>query len=255
MQEITSVQNPYIRQLRQLNKRSARRAQGAFFVEGIKMVQEALRYAQVRAVLCDKELWGQWDEVLAQAEGRGIALYAVTEHVIEAISEAKTPQGIVALVEFPGEERPCGANIVALDGVQDPGNVGTIIRTADAAGFGGVILGEGSADVYSAKVLRATMGSVFHLPIQQVADLPETLAALREGGYEIIASRLDGMDFARRRKSARNVLIIGNEAQGISQKASDMATQHLRLPMAGEAESLNAAVAAGIMMYALSGML
>jgi TrmH family RNA methyltransferase len=139
-----------------------------------------------------------------------------------------------------------------LDGVQDPGNVGTIWRTADAAGFHGLLLGAGCADPLSPKVQRSAMGSGFRLPFMQAGDLPAALGELRDRGWAVIASDLHGRDFyGHPDPGDKFVLVIGSEAHGISDATRAAADMLLKLPMRGGAESLNAAVAAGIMMYEL----
>ena len=146
-----------------------------------------------------------------------------------------------------------GSRLLALDDVQDPGNVGTIIRTADAAGFDGVFLSAGCADLFSPKVLRSTMGSVFRLGFSFPASLSEALEKLKKDGFSVLSSQLDGDDFYERKNVSHSfVLVIGNEGNGVSDAVKAVATHRLRLPMRGGAESLNAAVAAGIMMYGLS---
>lgn len=250
-QEITSVQNPQVKAWRALKEKRAREESGCFIAEGIKMTCEAAQHARVRSVLFESGMIDKCGDLLKTLERQGAQLYCVSEAVLKAVSEAKTPQGILACVEFPPRRSMTGRLIVALDGVQDPGNVGTIIRTADAAGFEGVLLAPGCADVYSAKVLRATMGSIFRMAIENTPDFPAALAKLRAQGYDILSSELSGAPFYAREKSERAVLIIGNESAGVSEAASREATQRLRLPMRGGAESLNAAVAAGIMMYEL----
>ena len=173
-------------------------------------------------------------------------------HVLAAVCDTKTPQGIAAVVRVHHTAR-LGKRLVALDGVQDPGNVGTILRTADAAGFDGVLLSEQCADVFSPKVLRATMGSVFRMPMLHTAALQQELTRLAGEGYSILSSQLDGTPFYERQGVAEwFVLVIGNEGNGVSPAVQATATHRLRLPMRGGAESLNAAVAAGIMMYELT---
>ncbi|MBR1559957.1 MAG: RNA methyltransferase, partial [Clostridia bacterium] len=143
--------------------------------------------------------------------------------------------------------------MVALDGVQDPGNLGTIWRTADAAGFGGLLLGGGCADPLSPKVQRSAMGSGFRVPFMFADDLAAALRDLVGRGWTVVASDLRGEDFYRRPDPGeRFVLVIGNEARGISDAVRDTATMRVKLPMRGGAESLNAAVAAGILMYGLT---
>lgn len=251
IERITSAKNPTVLRLRELKNAKARRESGLFLVEGEVMIREALGcglhlaeavYDESRAALA------------AELEAGGLRALPVTRSLLESICDTKTPQGIVAAFEIPSP-MPFEAlpnRIVALDGVQDPGNVGTIWRTADAAGFQALLLGAGSADPLSPKVQRAAMGSGFRLPFCHSPALDETLLALRASGYRVFASDLSGADFyAREDAGERFVLVIGNEARGISEAVRSAADCRVKLPMRGGAESLNAAVAAGIMMYEL----
>ena len=191
--------------------------------------------------------------MIGQAESAGCELYVVSTAVMQAVSTAKTPQGVVCTARIPQPPKAlAGRRLVALDGVQDPGNVGTILRTADAAGFDDAILGPGCADLYGAKTLRATMGSVFRVPVLPTNDLPGTLEAMKRGGYAVAATELGGQDFYACCPRGKAILVIGSEGQGISKPVRDAATHHLALPMRGGAESLNAAVAAGIMIYEMA---
>lgn len=246
MERITSLKNPRVVLWRSLKERKGRRESGCFLVEGRKMVEEALRASfPVEALLVDEKRIGEF--ALAQ----GIPTYALPENVLAAVCDTKTPQGIAAVVRIQYGAR-LGRRVVALDGVQDPGNVGTIIRTADAAGLDGVLFSDQCADVFSPKTLRATMGSIFRMPIQVTDDLPAALCCLRQKGYSILSSQLDGEPFYQRSSVGESFcLIIGNEGNGISDEVKATATHRVKLPMRGGAESLNAAIAAGIMMYDL----
>lgn len=247
METLTSLKNPKVAGWRALKDRRARRETGCFLVEGRKLVEEALASGfPVEAVLVDE---GRVDELPPLIAA---PVYALPSHVLAAVCDTKTPQGVAAVVQM--RELPMvGERLVALDGVQDPGNVGTIVRTADAAGFDGVLLSTQCADVFSPKVLRATMGSVFRMPLSVTDDLPGALLALRNRGYSILSSQLDGTPFYERTNVApRFCLVIGNEGNGVSVPVQFLATHRLRLPMRGGAESLNASVAAGIMMYELT---
>lgn len=246
IERLTSLKNPRVSAWRALKERKARRESGCFLVEGRKMVEEALasRFT-VEAVLVDERL----ADTFRLPENT--AFYSLPEHVLAAVCDTKTPQGIAAVVRM--QPAPAsGARLVALDGVQDPGNVGTILRTADAAGIDGVLLSNQCADVFSPKVLRATMGSIFRMPVTVTDDLPGVLQGLREQGWSILSSQLDGEPFFQRQGVGNQFcLIIGNEGNGVSASVQAQATHRLRLPMRGGAESLNAAIAAGIMMYDL----
>lgn len=244
MEHITSLKNPKVTAWKALKDRKGRRESGCFLVEGRKMVEEALASAfDVETVLVQ--------EGMELPDGLTMPVYELTEHVLAAVCDTKTPQGIAAVVRMK-EQSALGKHIVVLDGVQDPGNVGTIIRTADAAGLDGVLLSNQCADVFSPKVLRATMGSIFRMNLRTTDDLPGELTKLREKGYSILSSQLDGTPFYEREKVAeRFALIIGNEGNGVSEQVQQTATHQVRLPMRGGAESLNAAIAAAIMMYEL----
>ena len=245
MERITSLKNPKVQLWKSLKERKGRRETGCFMAEGRKMVEEALASSfRVEAVLVDEARMEEFDLP------EDIPTYALPENVLAAVCDTKTPQGIAAVVQVQRSAR-LGGRVVALDGVQDPGNVGTIIRTADAAGLEGIILSGQCAVVFSPKTLRATMGSIFRMPMV-VTDLPGYLTALREDGYSIISSQLDGEPFYQRSPVGEKFcLIIGNEGNGISDEVKATATHRVKLPMRGGAESLNAAIAAGIMMYDL----
>lgn len=244
MEHITSLKNPKVAAWKALKDRKGRRESGCFLVEGRKMVEEALASAfDVEAVLVQ--------EGMELPDGLTMPVYELPAHVLAAVCDTKTPQGIAAVVRMK-EQSALGKHIVVLDGVQDPGNVGTIIRTADAAGLNGVLLSNQCADVFSPKVLRATMGSIFRMNLRTTDDLPGELTKLREKGYSILSSQLDGTPFYERQDVAeRFALIIGNEGNGVSEQVQQTATHRVRLPMRGGAESLNAAIAAAIMMYEL----
>lgn len=251
MDRITSAKNPTVKGLRDLKDRRAREDSGRILVEGEVMIREALGCGmRIFDLLADEK----HEAFALEMERCGARAFCVPRSLLESVCETRTPQGVCASFSAPKalEEDKMPDVIVALDGVQDPGNVGTIWRTADAAGFQGVLLGEGSADPLSPKVLRAAMGSGFRLPFAQTGSLPETLGELAKRGYCIIASDLKGYDFyARPNPGRKMVLLIGNEARGISDAVRECADMRVKLPMRGGAESLNAAIAAGIMMYDL----
>ncbi len=242
---LTSLKNPKVQLWRSLKDKKGRDKSGLFLVEGARMTEEALSSGfEVTALLLRE------GEQVPEAEN--IPLYLLPAHVFDAVTDTKSPQGIAAVLKkqtIPAK----GHRLIALDSVQDPGNVGTIIRTADAAGMDGVILGPDCADVFSPKVLRSTMGSIFRMGLSFPDSLPEALRNLKQEGYSILSSQLDGDPFYDRKDVAdRFVLIIGNEGNGVSDAVKQEATHRLRLPMRGGAESLNAAVAAAVMMYDLT---
>ncbi|MBR1684011.1 MAG: RNA methyltransferase [Clostridia bacterium] len=248
MERITSSHNPRVALWRSLKDRKGRQTQNAFLVEGFKSVSEALHTSHRPLALILRD-----DVDLPFPLPEDVPTYVVPDSLLSTICDTKTPQGIAAVMPLvPQTVR--GNRLIALDGVQDPGNVGTILRTADAAGLDGILLSEACADIYSPKVLRATMGSVFHLPCERTQDLPGRLTQLREGGMAILSSVLGGDPFFKALPTLPDAfcLVIGNEGNGISPEVQAVSTHRLMLPMHGNAESLNAAIAAAIMMYALT---
>lgn len=246
---ITSLQNPMVKKWRLLNKsRAERKSQGLFIAEGEHMTQEALQSKYASVLLVAESAAQKFADLLFA----NLPVHTLSDHVFAALCETKSPQGIMALCSYPAEINlnQLGNRIVCLNGVQDPGNVGTILRTMDAAGFTGLLIDSNTADPYSPKVLRATMGSIFRIPVMQTKNLAETLDTLQQEDFEILAGDLMGQPFFSPRERKKNTcIIIGNEGAGISTEIKEKATLRLKIPMVGGAESLNAAVAAAVMMY------
>ena len=181
----------------------------------------------------------------------------LSDSVFKKISDTVTPQGILAVVkqnEFTVEdiierrdkERSC---IVVLDRLQDPGNLGTIVRTGGGAGITGIVMSNDSVDLYNPKVIRSTMGSVFRVPVAVVPDLQDAIKKMKQNGIETYAAHLNGMEYQKGAFGKDIALLIGNEAKGLSDEVSVMADKLIKIPMEGKVESLNAAVATAILMY------
>ena len=243
---ITSTKNEYIKILKSLKTKKARVSEGLFLVEGIKCTQELFDYfpelISSLIVIEDISL-----DIIVQAEKAGIPVYPVKEHVLESVSDQKTSQGIIAVAKSLSYKTVKSGFIVALDDVSDPQNVGTIIRTADAAGCSGVVLSPQCADFLSPKAVRASMGSIFHIPVF-TADLKDYLIDLKNKGYRIACADMHGSD-TYDYDWLSTCLVIGNEARGISEEIAAISTDKISIPMHGRAESLNASVAAGILIY------
>ena len=243
---ISSVKNPKAVLWRSLKEAKGRKEHGAFLVEGLRLTGEALASSfPVQAVLLRKDFRPE------VALPEGVPVFVLEDHVFASVCDTVSPQGIAAVLTMA--PRPAeGPRLLALDGIQDPGNLGTIVRTADAAGFTGLLMSRDCVSLFSPKVLRSAMGSVFRLGFDFPPSLSEALEAKKKEGFDVLSSQLDGDPFFERGPvSPSFVLVIGNEGNGVSEPVRRVATHHLRLPMAGGAESLNAAVAAGIMMYDL----
>lgn len=253
MESITSLQNPQVKIWRSLNKsRAARLEHGLFLAEGEHMAGEALTEKHALALLIDERARGRYAALEALAAAQGVLVQVLGEHVMAALCDAKTPQGVIAVCDYPRGEMPAdpGNFLVALDSVQDPGNVGTVIRTMDAAGYSCLLMDDKTADPYAPKALRASMGGVFRVPAVCCRDLPGQLQTLSGQGYEIIAGDLHGADFFHRPQALDKIcIVIGNEGQGVSPAVMAAATMRLKIPIVGGAESLNAAVAGAVMMY------
>lgn len=256
MRELSSLKNPVIQKARALVSGRDRAACGAFLLDGEHMVGEALsaRPEGVRQLFVDADKLERFKPLIQKAEAAGAAVYATPARVLEALSQVKTPQGIAAVCALPSPvPLECQqGRLLLLENVQDPGNVGTMLRTLDAAGFDGCVLTHGCADPYGAKAFRAAMGSAFRVPITFVENAPSAVAALNARGYATIGAALDGGPFYERDPLPEKLcVLIGNEGAGLTPETLAECAHRYRLPMRGGAESLNAAVAAAILMYEL----
>ena len=250
---LTSMQNPQVKLWRALRERKGRDEQHLFIAEGDHLTGEALNAHAAQALLTADDAMDKFPKHIAMAQEQGISAYALPAHVFASLCDTKTPQGVCAVCRLPDMDRemPEGAlKLATLDGVQDPGNVGTVLRTLDAAGFDALLINDRTADPYSPKALRASMGAVFRIPVYR-CDLPSVLAGMADR-YDLYAGMLDGSTpfFERQRSKPGVCVIIGNEGAGISEEvAAVKGLQKVRLPMEGGAESLNASVAGAIMIY------
>ncbi len=254
---ITAKNNPQLKQIGALlKKRSEREATGTFVCEGKKMFFEILSQAPemlVRTYWSTKGL-ESLDEYEKEAL-RTCEYEEVSEEAFAHIAETVTPQGVLAIVRMPkySVEQLLSGNetrLLLLESLRDPGNLGTVIRTAEAAGMTGVILSADSVDIFNPKVVRATMGAIFRVPFVYVEDLCEVLGELAELGVPVYAAHLQGaVPYTEPHYGTRYGILIGNEANGLTDAAAELAYARIRIPMAGKVESLNAAVAAAIIMY------
>ncbi|MFZ5597520.1 MAG: TrmH family RNA methyltransferase [Bacillota bacterium] len=264
MEPVTSVRNPLVKYMARLKRRRFRDQEGKFVVEGVRLVEEALGSGwPVDAVLYCEELSGsrRGAGLLERALRENIRTVLVDSKIIDELSCTEAPQGIVALCgmkKWPGED---GKRIlkhastednlvVVVDGVRDPGNLGTIIRSADAFGAGLVILTRGTVDLYNDKTLRATMGSVFHLPVLDGINPLELKGLFPGDRFSLVMGVPAGGVPVDRLDLRRPVaLLVGGEAAGPSPEAAALPHVKATIPMRGKAESLNAGVAASVMLY------
>lgn len=181
----------------------------------------------------------------------------VAQKVFSAMSDTKAPQGILTILKIPKYNLSClkddRDNLLILNGIQDPGNLGTMVRTAEAAGVSGIIMDRQCADIFNPKVIRSTMGSIFRVPFVVSDNLADTVKELKQSGVKMVAAHLKGEELSleNRKKSERLGIMIGNEGAGLSEELSLLADYRVRIPMKGKVESLNAAISAALLMYLL----
>ena len=277
MEIISSKDNKRIKYIRSLlEKGGIRKKNHSFVVEGIKLVDEALEYGNVLDMIVSESLYHEivsgdltrngllsdnGKHIIKQVK-QGTSLTVVSDAVFKSVSETITPQGILAEVEMPKHrlleenfleiayEKTGKIKLLILEDTADPGNLGTIMRTAEAAGVTGVIMGKGTVDIFNPKVVRSTMGSIFRLPFAYVDDLKAVILRLKRDGISFYATHLKGKESYRDISySDKAGMLIGNEARGLSDEIANLADTYVIIPMQGKVESLNAAVAAALMMY------
>lgn len=257
MLEITSSKNPLIKEIKSLYRRKERWKSKLFIIEGIKIIEEAIsNNVTLRNIVYTDKLLSTNDgmDFFRKVEKVYNIAY-VPENIFSEICDTENPQGIIGIAEFDVKEvenifKINTPLLLYLDGVQDPGNMGTIIRTADAFKISGIILGDGCVDPYNPKVIRATMGSIFRIPLYFIKEIYPYISKFNNNNVKIVATSLEGSipvydaDFKE-----GSLVIIGNESKGVDKKLLDISSNLIKIPMPGEAESLNAGVAASIIMY------
>ncbi|MGP6139637.1 MULTISPECIES: TrmH family RNA methyltransferase [unclassified Jeotgalibaca] len=243
MENITSVKNQKIKQWKKLHTTKGRKESNQYVIEGEHLYLEAIK-SNVKLntiIVTDKFV----DKLSADQRDEAIL---VTEDIMKSLSQTETSQGIFCILDIPRLELPDSfdGKYVILDGVQDPGNGGTIVRTADAAGFDGVIFGNGSVDPYNDKVVRSMQGSQFHIPIYR-----GSIASIMDHFEYVYGTALDenAKDFRSVSKTDNVAIVLGNEGNGVSSEVLSKTTRNLYIPIVGKAESLNVAIAGGILMY------
>ena len=247
---LTSIRNPTIRHIRKLLRAgSYRREHGQFVIEGVRLAEEVLAAGVVpETVLYTEGLDGRAGEVLAGFSGQGALLTRVAPEIMQAVSDTKTPQGLLAVLPLPSDAlRQAESFLLVLDGLRDPGNLGTILRTAAAGGVDAVLLTPGSADPFQPKAVRAGMGAHFKLSVRE-PDWQEIQERL-SGKQVFLADSAGEVEYTAADFTEPLALVIGGEAHGAGKEIAAFDPMQLMIPMPGGMESLNAAVSAGIMIY------
>jgi TrmH family RNA methyltransferase len=252
---LSSTSNPQIKNLALLQKKAkARKEQGVFVIEGVKMFEEAKALNILKKAYASESFY---QEILKEEPTyfQGFDYEVVSDSLFKEISDTKTPQGIMGIVQNPTYSlssmlqapNPC---LLILEDIRDPGNLGTMIRTAEGAGITGIILNQSCVDLFNPKTIRSTMGSIFRVPFYQTENLSDLLKQVKKHGIPIYAAHLSGKDYDTEDTFKNKcAILIGNEANGLTDETASMADVLVRIPMAGKVESLNAAIAAAIFMY------
>lgn len=258
---IESSQNPLIKQLRGLHSRSGRQKTGLFLLEGVRLVEAALDAGiSVRHAVYSPELKGNQRGLacLARIAALGCQPQAISSSLFRSLADTEHPQGLIVAAALPQDAELTEADfanvsrLLIVDGVQDPGNLGTIIRTADALGVEMVLALAGTVDAFNEKVVRSAMGSLFHLRLRQGHQSQNLLPLLRRAGLQLVVSSLsDAVPYTQARYGDRVALVVGNEGAGVSADLLQAADLKVTIPIVGQAESLNVAVATGIILARL----
>lgn len=253
---ITATSNNQIKNITQLmTKSKVRREQKSYIIEGIRMFLEVPEELVIKAYVCENSMAETDGRVKKRLESMDYEF--VSEKVFKSISGTVTPQGILAIVKMKeysfneliesSEDREC---YMILEDIQDPGNLGTIMRTAEATGVKALIMSKGTVDIYNPKVIRSTMGTIYRVPFIYVENVCDATTTMQKTGIKIVAAHLKGNKwYDEISYKCKTAFIIGNEGNGISDELSNKADILMKIPMEGQVESLNASVAASVLMY------
>ena len=274
---ISSKDNEIVKEIRKLKEKKYRKDK--FIVEGIKMLEEAINEnASIDLIVIREgiDLRSVISNVLPKNNADSgiksknildviskIKNITVTRKVFDTLTDVVSPQGVLAVINKNKKVINSDSNIIsknneidttadyilALDGIQDPGNLGTIIRTADSANLKQIIVSKNTVDAYSPKVIRSTMGAIYRVHIIEVENLEVILKDLQKGGFKVVVTSLDTKNSIYDISYNKSIVVIGNEANGVSKEVQELANEKVKIPMLGKTESLNAAVATGIMIY------
>lgn len=254
MQVISSKDNELIKNIKKLKDKKYRDINNEFIIEGIKLIHEAIKEnAKIKSiVVCEDCLKTQTIEQNLLYEIAKYNCIYVTEKVFETLTDVINPQGVLAIVVKQSTEDNIMFDqdiIVVLDGIQDPGNLGAILRTLDSANLKQVIISKNSADAFNPKVVRATMGAIFRINIIESENLIQTLKNIKKHKFKIVATTLETNNTIYDINYDKKVIVIGNEANGVSEDIINLSDEQIKIPMLGRTESLNASIATAIVLY------
>lgn len=254
MQIITSKDNEKIKYVKKLKEKKHRDESGKYVIEGIKMLEEAIKEnADVdMIIICEECIKREVLDTKFLYEIADKECIYVTEKIFNSLTDVVNPQGILAIMNKPNKENKIKYDedfILILDNIQDPGNMGTILRTLDSINISQVIISKNSADVYNPKVIRSTMGAIFRVNVVESDNLVETIEEIKSQKYRVLATSLKATKNMYEVDFKKTAVVIGNEANGVSEEVLKKVDTHIKIPMLGRTESLNASVAASVIMY------
>lgn len=254
MQTITSKDNELIKHIRKLKDKKYRDESNEYVVEGVKLVEEAVKEnAKIKQIIVCEDTTRTYEiPTHIMLEIARYECISVSDKIFNIITQVTNPQGIMAIIEKNAQNAKIDYTqdiIVVLDDVQDPGNLGTILRTVDSIGLNQIIVSKGTADAFNSKVVRSTMGAIFRIKIIEVENLAQAIKEMRKHHFKLMVTSLQTKNSIYDIDFYKKIIVIGNEANGVSKEIQDMADEKAKIPMLGRTESLNASVAAGVVMY------
>ena len=254
MQRISSKDNSLIKHIKRLKEKKYRDEYGEYVIEGLKLIKEAIQEnTEIKhIVVCDGCDNSEMIESHLKFEMARLDFIYVPQNIFKLLSDVENPQGVLAVIGKASKKINIDINediILALDDIQDPGNLGTILRTADSVGLKQILVSKGTADSYNPKVVRSTMGAIFRVNVIECENLKESLKNLQKKDYKVMTTSLKSKKTIFEVNYKKKIIVIGNEANGVSKEILNLADEKVIIPMLGKTESLNASVATGVILY------
>ncbi len=249
---IESKDNNLFKNIKKLKERRFRDKEGLFILEGFRLIEEAIKAKmEIENIIISKDYEQKFQEFLLNNIDLNKKTYLLANYLFMQVASTENPQGIIAVVKKKDNQKTLKGDFYLIcDKVQDPGNLGTIIRTAHAAGVNGIILTKGTVDIYNDKTIRSTMGSIFYIPIFYDDENYNIIRSLKEEGFSLVATSLaESKNFFEENLKGKTILAVGNEGNGISKELFELADKKVKIPMPGGAESLNVSIATSIILF------
>ena len=252
MTYIESKDNNLFKHIKKLKERRVRDKEGLYILEGLRLIEEAIKAkVEIENIIISKDYEDKFEDFLIKSNTLNIKTNILSNNLFTQIASTENPQGIIAIAKKKDNEKTLSGDFYLIcDKVQDPGNLGTIIRTAHAAGVNGIILTKGTVDIYNDKTIRSTMGSIFYIPIFYDDKNYSIIKSLKEDGFNLVATSLaESKNFFEEDLKGKTILAVGNEGNGISDELFELADKKVKIPMPGGAESLNVSIATSIILF------